>query len=1186
MTTAVDRVCGALNCVLLILVLALNGVSLRANEPAPKLRRFKSVKAHQLQSTQPAEALKPGQSLITTIDGDQTLSFSLALPAGQLADFCVEQQGSNLLVSLYDRDEKELIKVDSPAGPHGPIRFSVIAPYSGTYRLDVKSTDDWALLSDVRVSLAPLRNPVSSDHSEVDAHYAFAAGRTSFRNENKADAIDAYKRTLKYWQTTENKHWLALTNFALSEVYRSLNKLETQEQYLLEVLRIVGIGLAPNDWRIHASALNDLGGNYGRSNKIDKGIELIHQARTLYAAHNDRRGQASACNNLAQMYNRTGNYAQALEFTRQALEFRLAENDKPGASNLINGLAVLSDRLGDPEQALNHSLQSLRNWEEIGERRPGDRRKVASVLSSIGTISDKLGRLDQAQEYYDKALEKYSKDDPYRAVTLDHKGELYAALGKPVEAREYYDEALRILEATEKPDLDIKAGILVHIGQLSLAAGDAPSAIKWFEQARDLPPSQPRLTDVLTNLGTALAISSHLERALEVYRDTFKIQTDLKDHRGLALTLQKRGEAYVLLRKHQDALNDLKAALPLWQSVKDQRGEAATLNNIARVERNRGNLPEALAHNEQAIGIVESLRTQISSRQLRASYFATRENYYELHVDIKMQLAKTEQRSDYIAAALEANEKARARVLLDALGEAELERSVFTETSDPRFSSMIEQRLKLLSTMAAKAQVRTLYLSGGGSPAQIAIWDRELKELSAKYDALESKIRSQNPKFAKLTKPEPASLQQIQELLDEQTSLIEYSLGEPRSYAWVVNQDSIEGVELGGRNQIEGYANRLIEALSARGRVEKNETGEQKSARVAKAESDYGEASALLSKAVLVPIASKLTKRRLLIVADGALQLLPFVALPDPNATATATTPTQSMIERHELISLPSASVLVLQRKDLAKRKPAPHLVAVIADPVFGETDERAIEAKRGKRSGRLSQAPTGPPAKDVASRETSLTSESSRLSRALDNLGLGSTGEIRRLRYAQREVSAILKVAPPNQSYSATGFKANRAALMNPRLANYRIVHFATHGLVDVKNPELSAILLSMLDEMGKEQNGYIGLSEIYNLNLPADLVVLSACETGTGKQIKGEGIIALTRGFMYAGAERLVASLWRVDDQATADLMARFYEEMLVHKLTAPVALREAQRQLSQHKQWNNPHYWAGFVIQGEWR
>jgi CHAT domain-containing protein len=156
----------------------------------------------------------------------------------------------------------------------------------------------------------------------------------------------------------------------------------------------------------------------------------------------------------------------------------------------------------------------------------------------------------------------------------------------------------------------------------------------------------------------------------------------------------------------------------------------------------------------------------------------------------------------------------------------------------------------------------------------------------------------------------------------------------------------------------------------------------------------------------------------------------------------------------------------------------------------------------------------------------------------------------------------------------------------MNPRLAQYRIVHLATHGIMDPKNPELSGMLLSMLDEKGKEQNGYIGLSEIYNLKLPADLVVLSACETGTGKQIRGEGIIALTRGFMYAGAERLVASLWRVDDQATAELMALFYEEMLVHKLKPAAALREAQQKLSQQTKWKNPHFWAGFVIQGEWR
>ncbi|HXQ72993.1 MAG TPA: CHAT domain-containing protein [Pyrinomonadaceae bacterium] len=329
----------------------------------------------------------------------------------------------------------------------------------------------------------------------------------------------------------------------------------------------------------------------------------------------------------------------------------------------------------------------------------------------------------------------------------------------------------------------------------------------------------------------------------------------------------------------------------------------------------------------------------------------------------------------------------------------------------------------------------------------------------------------------------------------------------------------------------------------------------------------------MLSEAVLAPIASHLTKKRLLIVADGALQLLPFAALPNPNTIANAT-PRQLMIESHELTSLPSASVLVLQRKELAERKSAPYAIAVIADPVFGRNDERTNDSRKEKKIDQLTKS-------DVNSEFNS-----DRLTRALGDLGLNSIGEIRRLPFAGREASSILKMVPRDQSFSAIGFKANRTTLMNPRLAQYRMIHLATHGVMDPKNPELSGILLSMLDENGKEQNGYVGLSEIYNLNLPAELVVLSACETGTGKLIRGEGLIALTRGFMYAGAERLVASLWRVDDQATALLMASFYEQMLVNKLKPAAALREAQRQLSRQTQWKKPHYWAGFVIQGEWR
>ena len=168
----------------------------------------------------------------------------------------------------------------------------------------------------------------------------------------------------------------------------------------------------------------------------------------------------------------------------------------------------------------------------------------------------------------------------------------------------------------------------------------------------------------------------------------------------------------------------------------------------------------------------------------------------------------------------------------------------------------------------------------------------------------------------------------------------------------------------------------------------------------------------------------------------------------------------------------------------------------------------------------------------------------------------------------------------------AALGFDASRSTALSPELSRYRIIHFATHGVIDLDHPELSGIVLSMVDDKGQPQNGFLQLYDIYNLNLPADLIVLSACQTGIGKQIKGEGLIALTRGFMYAGAASVVASLWKVDDAATAELMAEFYKQMFTNHLKPVAALRVAQVKLSEQKRWRSPYYWAGFVIQGEWK
>ena len=166
-----------------------------------------------------------------------------------------------------------------------------------------------------------------------------------------------------------------------------------------------------------------------------------------------------------------------------------------------------------------------------------------------------------------------------------------------------------------------------------------------------------------------------------------------------------------------------------------------------------------------------------------------------------------------------------------------------------------------------------------------------------------------------------------------------------------------------------------------------------------------------------------------------------------------------------------------------------------------------------------------------------------------------------------------------------ATGFKASRENVSDARLSQYRIVHFATHSILNEKNPELSGVVLSLYDEQGRfREDGFLRLGDIFGLSLPVDLVVLSACRTGLGKEIRGEGLIGLTRGFMYAGSPRVIASLWKVDDDATAELMKRFYQKMLKEGLTPAASLRAAQYSMSEQKRGANPYHWAGFVLQGE--
>jgi CHAT domain-containing protein len=238
----------------------------------------------------------------------------------------------------------------------------------------------------------------------------------------------------------------------------------------------------------------------------------------------------------------------------------------------------------------------------------------------------------------------------------------------------------------------------------------------------------------------------------------------------------------------------------------------------------------------------------------------------------------------------------------------------------------------------------------------------------------------------------------------------------------------------------------------------------------------------------------------------------------------------------------------------------------VFADPVFASNDVRI--------QGTLGPSGTGDPAKGQPGHPHN----------PLESI---NEQTLPRLKHTRDEAKGILALATPNQSVAMLDFKASKDAAEDPDLANYRVVHFATHGLIDFTHPELSGLMLSLYDEKGRPIDGFLRLNEIFNLRLPAQLVVLSACESGEGKLVKGEGLLGLTRGFMYAGAASLVVSHWEVDDAATPELMIRFYKRLLgTEQLHPAAALRAAQLSMMQESKWAHPYYWAPFAVEGDWR
>ena len=1153
-------------------------------------------------SLQDIPYLKLGEALPEELKGGPTLTFKILLTPNQFMHVSVEQQAINVALTLRDREGKQLAEMDSPNNTFGPECISFIAGSNGgEISLEVRSTDKSANPGRIVVLLEQLRDPLANDRKRVSAERAFMeANHLSdptpaelqqskiTLGESRQKAIAKFNEALPDWRAAVDSHGEAMTYFRIGSVYKQLGD---NKMALDNFDKGLAIQLEPRDWRLTAGMLNDAGVVYESKNQFDRALELLGQAKRLFEAKGDRRGQASAHNNVAHVLGTMGKPSEALKELQQSLLLRQLEHDQNGEINVLNNMGGIHNLLGDPHLALEHFNHALGIWRQLGNRN-----KIPIGLNNTAVMLEKLGEWQKAIDNYNEALELYRQigDRSGEADTLDNLGDMYESLGDRNQALDYYSQALHVVR-NFNGNKGTEANVLAHIARLNASEDKLDEALKNYNESLSIPQSKRRQAESLTGIGAVYVLKGKFAEALNYYEQALKLRRDAEDSKGQAVTLDRMGQALFLSGKREQALESYKRAVAIWRKVEDQLGLASSLEGISLVQHEAGDLVESLKLTNEAISIVESLRTKVTSHQLRTLYFATKQNYYEHLIDIQMDLYKRTHSPASLAGAIEASERSRARSLIDALTEGRID---YDRDSN---LELVRRRREVQRKIEAKSAALTQMLSGGKSNEQLQLLREDLARLIAEDTQVWDKIKASNPKYAALVQPQPLTAVQIQGLLDDGTLLLQYALGEKRSYVWAVTSSSLHGFELARSSEIEAVTQRMTEALTVRNRDVKNELWPEKQLRIKNAETQYAEASVQLSKMVLDPAASLLGQKRLVVVADGALQSVPFAALPLPGSTNAESQVSElsPLISKHEIITLPSASVLALQRRDLAHRKPAPYTVAIVADPVYEQTDDRLVLAGKTRKSAIAKKPKQGESNASTTSDSPASTNgsasipnpsavtpgsnDSSRLATALRDIGID--GRLTRLPWSREEANAISKLVPRNENFTSLGFKANRQTATSAELSKYRYIHFATHGIMDLEHPELSGIVFSMFDEKGRPQDGYVRLHEIYNLNLPAELVVLSACQTGVGKQIRGEGLIALTRGFMYAGAKSIVASLWKVDDAATSQLMAEFYKQIFTNKLKPAAALRAAQLKMSQEKRWRSPYYWAGFFLQGEW-
>jgi CHAT domain-containing protein len=1079
------------------------------------------------------------------LHANDLLSFGFAADANKFYLIEVDQGGLDLVVTVAEpsgvstsfnspllRNETELVLIEptesglftitllsneyTGAIGHISIQISEILPTT-----DVKQERLNALRLISKASKANQQGNLEGWNNALEA-YQQAVVHSRKAGENPLLVHSLFSiATIEYWQIS---NWDRAIDYAsrAAELYQEIgddhlaaNAIQLQAATIIEKANEVeksdSSGLAPE-----AEVL------------FNEAFALFHQALATQKKLGFHYDAAQITNNIGFTYFYMGDYDNAEGYFHEAaVIYRIAREWQDELIPLGN-LAVI-----DLEQG--RLIQAIETFQRTLEILPGDQlRHRGDILHNLGVSQLTLGLPEDALQSFSTALQIQKEIDD-----LSGQGRCLAGIGSVYESTGKHELALEYLDTALTAQREIKDGrgqtsTLKFIGRIKLRNGEFSEALEAHTAASRLVTAPIDKVRIQQEISQDLIAANRPDEALETLAKANAMAANIQNQKLLADSLYISGKAWLKTNQFDQSLIAFQDASKSYQALGLDLERSRSIFGAAQATLGLGQTKQAQERAELAIASVEKLRSQLVAPELRSFFLASRQEYYAFLIDTLMRLhEQSDGTSDeYLRQALSVSERSRARALVDLIHEASIDLGDARQTL--LYQRMAENRYRLNQLLEEQDQ--------SGLDVQIAGIKQELADIENELNLLQIEIREQNPGYIALTDPQILDADQIQELLDADSALLQYALGEDRSFVWLVTRDSIEAWPLPGREVIEQDARRLHALL-------------QVPAFSAAAKKELAASIESLSGQILGPVHQP-TRKRLIVAADGVLHYLPFSVLNSPGADVY-----QPLLAAHEIVHVPSMSVLAEQRNNHQDLQKHMKEIAVFADPVFSTIDKRfgdvSFKGETGSSRGMPSQAASP-----------------------------GETAQLQRLPATAHEARSIIKLVEPGQSLLALGFEANRESVMQANLGDYRIVHFATHGLIDSRYPALSSLSFSQFDKNGKPLDGSLRLHDIYKLKLNADLVTMSACSTALGREIAGEGLTGLTQGLMYSGSRSVLASLWQVPDRATAELMKRFYQNLLNEKQKPVAALRNAQLDLSSQPRWRSPYFWSAFVLQGEWQ